>query len=95
MAYGWIRRTTTRCACDTFVYTLNTLFNSSTVGYNTLQQQAKYPCLANPLFIDRQNNTLKTFTSPEELTFFTILYIKQYTPLNATYLFMQNSFTFR
>ena len=74
MAYGWIRRTTTRCTCDTFVYILITLFNSSTVGYNTLQQQEKYPYLANPLFIDRQNNTLKTFTFPEELRFSTILY---------------------
>ena len=80
----WIRRNTTRRASYTFAYTLITLFNASTVGYNTctLEQWLNCLCSANPLFINRQNNTI---TLLEELTFSTIdktnHYQKQHTPL--------------
>ena len=79
MAYLWIK-TTTRCTSYIFVYAL---INAATVRYNTLKQWAKYLSPANPLFIDHQNNTPKTFAFLEELTFCTIaeinFYVKQYT----------------
>ena len=77
-----LNETTIRCTSCIFVYALITLFNAATVRYNTLQQWAKYVSPANPLFIDHQNNTPKTFAFLEELTFCTIaeinFYVKQH-----------------
>ena len=71
MVYVQIRTTTYDKLCQllhTFVYALITLFNASTVGYNTIQQQPKYLCSANPLSSIVKN----TFFTIAENNFYTI-----------------------
>ena len=74
------------CLC---IIKLITLFSASTVGYNTIQQQAKYLCSTNALSsIIKNIYTLKIFISLGKLTFSTItennFYTKWHTPMTVS-----------